>query len=61
MFLLIIQALWVLIATNQTYKWIGLIMIIIASLATVALLYLACFHCYISFFNYGTTLKYLRG
>jgi hypothetical protein len=27
----------------------------------VALLYLAGFHCYISFFKYGTTLKYLRG
>jgi hypothetical protein len=42
-------------------RWLGLSIVIIAGFILPSLIYLAVFHCYISFFEYGTTLRYLKG
>lgn len=55
------QGLWVFISLGDRYKWAGLALFIVAGVIVPFLLYLAIFHCYISFFQYGTTLRYLKG
>ena len=57
------QGLWVVLScdSGNSNKWVGLALAIAAGLVAPTLIYLAVFHCYISFCEYGTTLKYLRG
>lgn len=55
------QGLWVIITLNDNNKWVGLTLVILSGLIVPFLVYLAIFHCYISFFEYGTTLRYLKG
>lgn len=55
------QGIWVIIKSDQNRRWIGLPLAVIAGFVLPSLVYLAIFHCYISFFQYGTTLRYLKG
>ena len=55
------EGIWVAVQSLDERRWVGLALACLAGLATIPLLYLALFHCYISFWEYGTTLRYLRG
>ena len=55
------QGLWVLICIEGSIRRVGLALVILSGLIVPVLVYLAIFHCYISFWDYGTTLKYLKG
>jgi hypothetical protein len=55
------QGLWVCLANADEGRWVGLSLVCLAGVVAIPLLYLAVFHCYISFWEYGTTLRYLRG
>ena len=55
------EGIWVALKESDYYRWIAVALSSICFILLLPNLYLAFFHCYISFFKYGTTLKYLRG
>ena len=55
------QGLWVIIMSFDNKRWVGVPIVVISGFILPSLIYLAVFHCYISFFEYGTTLRYLKG
>lgn len=53
------QGLWVVLASSSEKKWIGLTLAILSVAIMIPLVYLAAFHCYISFWGWGTTLRWI--
>ena len=61
MLIQIAQGTWIFITSDSSMRLVGLILDIVSGIILLALVYLAVFHCYITFCEYGTTLRYLRG
>ena len=55
------QGIWVVVIVEDYRRWIAVGFITLSTVLLILILYLVIFHCYISFFKYGTTLRYLRG
>ena len=55
------EGVWVAVRETNNYRWVGVALAALSAVLVMPHFYLAFFHCYISFFKYGTTLKYLRG
>lgn len=53
------QGLWVVLASPAAQRWVGLALAVLSGLFMLPLLYLALFHCYISFWGWGTTLRWI--
>ena len=55
------QAIWILVMDASNVRFLALILLVLTGSIFLLLVYNAAYHFYQVFFEYGTTLRYLRG